>query len=70
MCIKTWVKKRLPKFTRTCNGDVMRTMTNKELARILSLTAFKYHPRLANAIANGDIEREQQYWLRYLDEEI
>lgn len=70
MCIKTWVKKLLRKSTRICNGDVVRTMTNEELARIISMATFKYHPRLGHGILDERLDEEKREWLEWLDKEI
>ena len=48
------------------NGDIMRTMNNGELARIIARATFKHTKR---AVSEWEIKREEVYWLKWLNEE-
>ena len=66
MCIKTWMMKHLRQFIKVCNGDIVRNMSNEELATIIAMATFK------NRIEKieSEFDKEKQRWVQWLDKEI
>ena len=49
------------------NGDVMRVMTDEELARIIAKATFRHFKIIPD---EDDFKKEEQYWLEWLKKEI
>ena len=44
-------------------GDIMRKMTDEELARVIAKVSFRHSKRMPD---EEDLKQEEQYWLEWL----